>query len=152
MENTAVPIAGLTPLEQGRGMIRVDKAYDWLKNHPPLSESDLRFEAEFLRNNSRGIYLREPFEINRTHSLSVTLSPRSIAMQQKPSRLNSNNAYNFNARPWVEHAGQVLLANSARRINVKVDPTQLETGLLMRTTGTDPAHERGPLCVYPSPW
>ena len=67
LENTALPIAGLTPLEQGRGMIRVDKAYDWLKNHPPLSESDLRFEARVSsRNNSRGIYLREPFEINRT--------------------------------------------------------------------------------------
>ena len=153
LENTAVPIADLTPLEQGRGMIRVDKAYDWLKNHPPLSESDLRFEARVSsRNNARGIYLREPFEINRTHSLSVTLSPRFHRDAAKTEQIEFEQRLQFQCdAPWVEHASQVLLANSARRINVKVDPTQLEAGLhYAELTGTDPAHPvRGPLVRLP---
>ena len=50
----------------------------------------------------------------------------------------------------MEHAGKVLLANSARRINVKVDPTQLETGLhYAELTGTDRHPERGPLVRLP---
>jgi len=153
LENTALPIAGLTPLEQGRGMIRVDKAYDWLKNHPPLSESDLRFEARVSsRNNARGIYLREPFEINRSHSLSVTLSPRFHRDAEKAEQIEFEQRLQFQcSASWVEHAGQVLLANSTQRINVKVDPTQLEAGLHhAELTGSDPAHpERGPLVRLP---
>ena len=51
----------------------------------------------------------------------------------------------------MEHAGQVLLANSTQRINVKVDPSQLEAGLhYTELTGSDPAHpERGPLVRLP---
>ena len=146
-------IAGLTPLEQGRGMIRVDKAYDWLKNHPPLSESDLRFEARVSsRNNARGIYLREPFEINRSHSLSVTLNPRFHRDAEKAEQIEFEQRLQFQcSASWVEHAGQVLLANSTQRINVKVDPTQLEAGLHhAELTGSDPAHpERGPLVRLP---
>ena len=153
LENTAVPLAGLTPLEQGRGMIRIDKAYDWLKNNLPLSQSDLRFEARVSsRNNARGIYLREPFEINRTHSLTVTLSPRFHRDADKADQINFEQRLQFQCEAdWIQHAGQVLLVNSSTRINVKVDPTQLESGLhFTELTGFDPAYpDRGPLVRLP---
>ena len=73
-------------------------------------------------------------------------------MPQKTEQIEFEQRLQFQCdAPWVEHAGQVLLANSARRINVKVDPTQLEAGLhYAELTGTDPAHpERGPLVRLP---
>ena len=140
LENTAVPIAGLSPHEQGRGMIQIHKAYDWLKNNPAITKSDFKFDIRIRsRGNARGIYLREPFEVNRAHSISVTINP-VFHRDTKPSE-----KINFEKRlrlqcdaDWVEHASQILLANSSERITVKVDPTRLEPGVhYTEVVGTD---------------
>ena len=135
-------------------MIRVDKAYDWLKNHPPLSESDLRFEARVSsRNNSRGIYLREPFEINRTHSLSVTLSPRFHRDAAKTEQIEFEQRLQLLRRPVGGTRRPSAAGQQRPPYQCEGGPTQLETGLhYAELTGIDPAHpERGPLVRLPSP-
>ncbi len=153
LENTAAPIAGLSPHEQGRGMIQIHKAYDWLKNNPTITKSDFKFDVRITsRGNARGIYLREPFEVNRTHSVSVTLIP-VFHRDTKPSE-----KINFEKRlllqcnaDWVEHASQILLANDSERITVKVDPTGLAPGVhYTEVVGTDAdAPQRGALVRVP---
>ncbi len=153
LENTAAPIAGLSPHEQGRGMIQIHKAYDWLKNNPTITKSDFKFDVRITsRRNARGIYLREPFEVKRTHSVSVTLIP-VFHRDTKPSE-----KINFEKRlllqcnvDWVEHASQILLANDSERITVKVDPTGLAPGVhYTEVVGTDAdAPQRGALVRVP---
>ncbi len=145
LENTAKPIAGLTAHEQGRGMIQIHKAYDWLKNNPPITKSDFKFEARVGRANARGIYLREPFEVNRTHSFSVSIKPVFHRDAPKPEKIKFEKRLAFRCEAdWVECASQLLLANSAERINVKVDPTGLEPGVhYTEVIGTDAADSQG---------
>ena len=153
LENTAKPIAGLSPHEQGRGMIQIHKAYDWLKNNPPVTDSDFKFDVRIRsRGNARGIYLREPFEVDRVHSVSVTLNPVFHRDTKPTEKINFEKRLLLNCEAdWVEHASQILLANDSERITVKVDPTGLAPGVhYTEVVGTDAdAPQRGALVRVP---
>ncbi|MBC8325289.1 MAG: S8 family serine peptidase [Verrucomicrobia subdivision 3 bacterium] len=140
LENTAKPIGGLSPHEQGRGMIQIHKAYDWLKNNPAVTDSDFKFDVSIRsRGNARGIYLREPFEVKRVHSVSVTLKPVFHRDTKPTEKINFEKRLLLHCEAdWVEHASQILLANDSERITVEVDPTGLAPGVhYTEVVGTD---------------
>ena len=71
--NTAKAMPGLSPLQQGWGMIQVCAAWEYLWKHRDLTGEDVHFQVtvESDAAQARGIYLRQAHETSRVHSFSV---------------------------------------------------------------------------------
>ncbi len=153
LENTAVPVPGVEPLALGAGLIQVDRAYEYLVRWADVADEDLRFVVRVpARDNARGIYLREPFETDRPLDARVTITPefhpdadnRAKVDFSLPCRLETT-------ADWIQAAEHLLLMHGGRRLDIRVDPTDLPPGVHyaeLRGYDADRA-ERGPVFRLP---
>jgi tripeptidyl-peptidase-2 len=130
LANTARPLPGMTPWDEGAGTVQIDRAWEHLLEHAGRSDGDVRFEISVAaKAGGRGIYLREPFENDRPFLSSVTVDPVF------PEEADNRDKVEYETRvllepsePWVEVADAVLLMHGGRSFDVRVDPTGLPPG------------------------
>jgi tripeptidyl-peptidase-2 len=138
---------------QGRGMVQIDAAFEFLKRFEPYTDKDLRFEVRIPdRDNARGVYLREPFETNRVLETSVRVNPvfHHDADNRDKVNFELSVVLDCDAR-WVDVADNLRLMHGGRSIDVRIDPRRLESGVhYTEILGYDAAQrERGPLFRVP---
>lgn len=75
IENTAKILPGMSPLQQGAGMIQVDRAFEYLKKFKDIDTEDLHFQVcvENVHMRPRGIYLRSEPECSLRQTFSVNV-------------------------------------------------------------------------------
>ncbi len=153
IENTCVAVPGVSPFAAGRGLIQIDRAFDYIKEHGQAIDQDARFEINVsTRDGARGIYLREPFEVDRVTDARVYVSPEFH--EDVDSRVKVG--YELRCKlestaRWIECADYMLLMHGGRRLDVRVDPTGLAPGAYYEEIrGYDAMNpERGPLFRIP---
>lgn len=153
LENTAVPVQGVEIFALGRGLVQIDKAYEYLKAYREFGDQDVRFEVRISsRGGARGIYLREPFEVDRPLEARVTVSP--LFHEDAPSR----ERVDFEMRckvestaPWISVGENLVLMHGGRNLDIRVDPTGLEPGPhYAEIQGFDASRpDRGPIFRVP---
>ncbi len=153
LENTAVPVQGIEVFALGRGLVQIDKAYEYLKAYREFGDQDARFDVRVTsRSGARGIYLREPFEVDRPLEARIVVSP--IFHEDAPNR----ERVDFELRcklqasaPWVSVGEDLVLMHGGRNFDIRVDPTKLDTGVhYAEIVGLDAARpDRGPLFHVP---
>ncbi|RMF86238.1 MAG: hypothetical protein D6744_00060, partial [Planctomycetota bacterium] len=153
LENTARPMRGLDVFSQGRGMIQIDAAWDYLQRFAPYTKSPLRFEVRVPgRDDARGIYLREPHETDRPCVQSVRVDPVFHEDADNREKVEFELPITLEATErWVEVADHLLLMHGGRSFEVRVDPTRLEPGVhYAEIRGYDAGQpERGPVFRVP---
>ncbi|EGD80013.1 hypothetical protein, variant [Salpingoeca rosetta] len=133
LENTAKPLSGSTPLDNGQGVAQVDKALDLLVNH----RDDLSFlpeykvEAGYFAMGGRGIYLRDPghFTQDRVEAI-VSVTPSFHKDTPKEDLIHFECPLSLVCdKSWVNVASFLLMNNSTRSFGVHVNTGDLEPGL-----------------------
>ncbi|MEL6497332.1 MAG: S8 family serine peptidase [Planctomycetota bacterium] len=148
---TAVPLPGQSPWANGAGMLQVDAAYEHLVNYHDDRYTDVTFHARGP-GNTRGIYLREPYETDEPSEISVSFRAEWLEDADNRRKTEFDMRLAIEAtEPWIETASSHTLNAAGRNTNVRVDPTELEPGAhFAQILAFDDAHpERGPMFTFP---
>lgn len=153
LENTAAPVPDVDVFALGRGLIRIDRAWDYLTEYADYADQDLRFELRVRsRGNARGIYLREPYEVNRPLDARVIITPLFHEDADNRDKVDFELRCKLEATaPWIECADYLMLMHGGRRLDIRVDPTDLPPGAhYAEIRGYDSSSpERGPVFRLP---
>lgn len=129
IQNTARQLDHVEPFAQGRGLLQVGKAFDYLTAAKDEEFRDVRYEVRVSGRTRRGIYLREPFETDKEFKTRVSVNPvfkkdadneRKVEFEKR-IRLESS-------APWVTQPGNLLLFHGGDSFEVTVDPRGLDPG------------------------
>lgn len=151
--NTAAPIPGVGVWAAGHGMIQADAAWDYLVSNKDRSTEDVRFEVTLpRRDNARGVYLREPHEVDRVLQTSVRVKPQLHEDADNTKRVDLQLRLALECtQPWIDAADHVQLSHGASWFQFRVDPTKLPEGAHygeIRAYDVE-ARERGPMFRVP---
>ena len=153
IQNTARAIETADKLAQGPGLLQVDRAFDHLVGwHSALGELDELAVSIPSRDDARGILLREAADFQNPFEASVTVTPRFPEGTPPEEKLRFEIPIRLAATAkWVDVGEHLLLEQSGGSFHVKVDPTQLASGLhtaeIQGLSAGNP--ERGPLFRVP---
>jgi len=158
MENTARKMDGLSALEQGVGMVQVDKAWEYLMQNQDEWEEDIHFKVciDNRAGRPRGVYLRQPDEVTARQTLSVNVDPKfrenDVDLETQTRRVEFEMQVDLKSTvPWVQSPDHLVLLNNGRSFKIEVDPTNLppgvHTGLVQGYDATRPG--RGPMFSVP---
>lgn len=131
LENTALQLPSYEPFANGHGLVQVERAWDWLKEHKNDKENLLRFEIKTDNGRRRGIYLREPAETNTPQIKTVQIEPVFVNDKKVPHELKTSYDQNFTLScdaTWVQNPSMLNLMYQERAFSLKVDPASLDDG------------------------
>jgi tripeptidyl-peptidase-2 len=142
IQNTGQDLPGVERFAIGRGVLRVDRAWEWLQKHQSYSKTGVRFDVSVPgRDRARGIYLREPDEQLRPVEENVVITPRfrNNVDNHEKVEFQMEVALAVDA-DWVQAPDVLHLHAGGRSFRVLVDPRVLPTGAhYAEITGTDMA-------------
>lgn len=134
--NTAKKMEHLGDLVQGHGMVQVEKALQYLvafKNQP---SEDIRFDVhvENRPKKPRGVYLRQPSEVQSRQSCSIFVKPNfhdDVNLKTQQDRVNFEMFVSLQASDpsWVFTPDHLVLLQCGRSFTIEVDPTKLPVGV-----------------------
>ncbi|KAL5005334.1 hypothetical protein ScPMuIL_018790 [Solemya velum] len=129
LENTAKKIDGVEMFSQGHGLIQVERAYEFLMRYQDQKGNHVKFSVTCTANK-RGIYLREPYRLQKPSEIAVTIEPCHLE-----SRTGQEEKISFDMyfclvcdEPWVKAPSHLQVMNTSRTFNVNVDPRGLSEG------------------------
>ncbi len=135
---------------QGAGMLQVDAAWEWLREHADAPDAGVRYEVSV--DGGRGIHLREPHETDGPHVTRVRLSPVMHEDEDHQRRVDFAMDLELEASErWVDVAPTLHLLHGGRSFEVRVDPTDLDPGVHFATVDVHDARgrDRGPVVRIP---
>jgi tripeptidyl-peptidase-2 len=143
--NTAKPYPNLSVLQQGAGMIQVDRAWEYLQEHRDAVGEDVHFDVRVDKNNSmngsrkpRGIYLRQQEETTARQKFGIVVDPQfprvdandlTDAEQERRIEFEMNFVLESTEPSWVKAPETFHLVNDSRSFAIQVDPVHLEPGV-----------------------
>ncbi|MEL6482240.1 MAG: hypothetical protein AAFQ75_12380, partial [Pseudomonadota bacterium] len=108
---TAVPLPGQSPWANGAGMLQVDAAYEHLVNYHDDRYTDVTFHARGP-GNTRGIYLREPYETDEPSEISVSFRAEWLEDADNRRKTDFDMRLAIEAtEPWIETAPGKLMVH-----------------------------------------
>ena len=147
---TARPMDGMSPADAGAGMMQVRDAWTILDEFGDPRDDHARYELSV--GGDRGVYLREPHEIDRPLETTVSVNPRF------PDDYDTQDLVDFevsigleSTERWIESSSGMHLVNNGGSFRVRVDPTGLPPGAHFGSViAYDTANpDRGPLFSLP---
>ncbi|XP_064639092.1 tripeptidyl-peptidase 2-like isoform X2 [Lineus longissimus] len=130
LENTALKVESIEVFALGHGLVQVDKAFDHLVEHSHNVERKIQFKVT-CGSGKRGIYLREPREVQQPSEVVVTVETKfheDDNDHQEKINLSLKLALVCNSS-WVETPCHLDLMNMSRAFTLRVDPTALHEGV-----------------------
>ena len=137
LENTAKDM-GLSRVQQGAGMIQVDKALEYLQANKDTPFEDVSYSVRIdgKAGNPRGIYLRQPDETSVKQTFGISVSPRfqrkgvDIEDEHQKQRIDFELMCAIESTAdWVSVPDHFMLMNNGRVFKINVDTSQLPPGL-----------------------
>lgn len=131
LENTAFQLEGIEAFAQGRGLLQVENAYEYLTTYQNAQERDIRFNINCGTSNCKGIYLRTKKRV-LNQEFSISVEPFFLNHDQ----VNPSKKINFNIKVILSCKGQFVrcpshldLSNLARVFAIKIDSSGLPEGV-----------------------
>ncbi|MEM7387478.1 MAG: tripeptidyl peptidase II, partial [Verrucomicrobiota bacterium] len=130
LENTAVPQGEWPAVDQGHGLLQVEQAYDYLKNHQKVASiPEIRARVNQNGKEGRGVVL-EGARAEEESTLRVSIRP---VFQENQSRqvlaAFQQRLVLKTSESWLEVPESLFLPNQRRSIDVRIDPSALPPGL-----------------------
>ncbi|MCH7725669.1 MAG: S8 family serine peptidase, partial [Planctomycetes bacterium] len=131
LENTARSLEQSSPFAHGRGLIQIDKAYEYLEKFNEENGEQLRFEVDLPRmSTARGVYLRDPRETQRVLETQVRIRPMFHEDDDNRDKVAFSMRLSIEAtEDWVSAPGSLYLTHGGKTFNIRVDPTKLPEGV-----------------------
>lgn len=150
LKTTATQVNREDRFSQGYGMISIPDAFDHLSNYEQGADVDVRYAVSI--DGDRGVYIREPWDQNRTHEPLIDVNPTF------PEDALSQEKVDFEKRvtlvstaDWVSAPESLYMLQSGNAFRAYIDPTGLPMGAhFAEIQGFDAeAPERGPIFRVP---
>jgi tripeptidyl-peptidase-2 len=151
IQNTTQVMPNLSCLQQGWGMIQVDKAFEYLKATKDSTSEDINFQVNLdnRSGNPRGIYLRQPEESATKQTFSIRVSPKFRRVDEvddasQKSRIDFEMQFSVKSTAsWVSAPDHFMLMNNGRAFKITVDASNLPHGVhTAQVVGSDAEHKR----------
>lgn len=132
--NTAAPLPGSHARVQGFGVLQVGAAYTYAHTHAADTSEDVEFRIHTRSSgnpNGRGIYLRDPAQLERPSQHLVTVTP----LLHEDSPKEASVQFEMKLRlvcdqpDWVVVPERLVLAAKPRDFKLRIDPTKLAPGI-----------------------
>ena len=158
LQNTAKVMPGLNCLQQGSGMVQVDKAWEYLLAHKDDHDEDIHFNVTIdnRAGSPRGVYLREADEVNIKQTFSVRIDPLfrkdDVDFETQQRRVDFEMRFTLQAtEDWVRSPDHLMLMHNGRSFKFEVDPTGIAPGVhTAKIYGYDSSlPNRGPMFMVP---
>ena len=150
-------------------MIQVERAWEYLQAHGSDPSQDVRFKVHVdnRAGSPRGVYLRQPEEVNVSQTLSIRVDPvfkhpgpGSVDLETQKKRVEFEMRFRLKstAPDWVRSPDFFALMHNGRSFKIEVDPTRLPPGVhtaeiegydTRATDGDDDDERRGPVFTVP---
>lgn len=151
--NTTTFLPNLTRLQQGAGMVQVQKAFEHLKANRDCNSEDVHYEV-FLDGrpgNPRGVYLRQPKEVVTRQVFSVRVNPQfrradGADDSDQKSKIGFEMKFKVESTAkWVQAPAHLMIMNNGRSFKITVRAVSLPHGVhTAEVRGYDAEHpERG---------
>ncbi|KAL7634240.1 UNVERIFIED_CONTAM: hypothetical protein RMT77_015570 [Armadillidium vulgare] len=152
-EHTAMPLE-TDIFAQGHGLVKVEKAMDYLLSFPHEPESNFRFKLECGKEHGKGIHIRN-WLADKPIDVSVSVEP--VIFDE--TRADPESKIKFSLELvlvcdalWVRHPQCLQTSYTSRSFKVSLDPKGLERGRVYFSTirayiATQP--EKGPMFEVP---
>ena len=128
LQTTAKVIESADAMSQGAGLVQIEKAYEHHLNQVTNVE-EIEFDVS-LTTGGRGIYLRDPAEVDRVFEASVDVHPRMENVEDNLRKLDLEVLMKLETKAdWVNIGSHFVLTNGGGYFPIAVDPTNLEPGL-----------------------
>jgi tripeptidyl-peptidase-2 len=153
LENTARFVDRIEPWAQGRGLIQIPEAFEYLKSNQSYGDEDLRFEVLLPQyDRGRGLYLREDEEFSKPFDVIVVVTPEYHEEAPNREKLGFDMRFRLvSTVDWLQPPPHMQLAAGRGTFDLHVDPTQLMPGAhygeVQGIDTTNPA--RGPVFRVP---
>ncbi|MEE2941959.1 MAG: S8 family serine peptidase [Verrucomicrobiota bacterium] len=150
--NTAKQIPNVERFAQGRGVLQVDKAFEYLETNKVAKDHNLRFVVSNRSQGGRGIYLREAYNTDRAVASTIVVTPTFHEEADNAEKVAFEMRINLECSDsWVDHPKHVVLMHGGRNFSVETHPQSLTTGMhYTEVIGYDAEHpERGPVFRVP---
>ena len=137
LKNSCRQLSHLSMLQQGAGMIQVDKAFEYLQANKAAGAEDIQFEVTIdnRAGSPRGVYLRQPEHSSTKQSFSVNVEPSfrdedGVSDEGQKSKIDFEMKFKLESTTsWVSTPPFFMLMNTGRSFKIEVDPTKLEPGV-----------------------
>ena len=153
LQNTARFFDNIDWLAQGPGLLQVDKAYEYLQTNAGNTGELLRFSVDLpSRGRARGLYLRSSNETSTVTDSTIRVVPHFGDGVYNRAKVDFDMRIDLEStQPWIEVGDHLVLVHGGRSFAVRVDPTELKSGMHTgEVLGFDAAHrERGPMFRMP---
>ena len=130
LQATAQVVPSVDKLAQGPGLIQTLDAY---QHHIAMDKqlSQLHFSVNVRsRNNARGIYLRDAFELDSPTEANIVVRPLFRDNANNRERLNLEVPVQLTcAADWIESGKHLLITQSGADFDVVIDATKLKPGV-----------------------
>jgi tripeptidyl-peptidase-2 len=151
LANTARQVPDIEVFAQGPGLLQVDRAFEYLRDHADATAERLEIRA-MASGNRRGIYLRERRDTTKASSHLVKIKPIFPDDAKNAERVDFELRLSMSTTAdWVSTGNTVLLTHGGQSFRVRVDTNDLEPGVhtswVEGHDAADPA--RGPLVRLP---
>lgn len=150
LENSAKSMPNLSCLQQGWGMVQVDKAFEHLKSVKDFESEDIYFEVylDDKAGNPRGIYLRQAEESATAQTFAVRVNPKfrrndNLDNETQTSRIRFEMKFALESSEpsWVSVPSHFMLMNNGRAFKISVDAANLPHGVhTAKVVGRDADH------------
>ncbi|KAL3846837.1 hypothetical protein ACJMK2_017791 [Sinanodonta woodiana] len=129
LQNSAQKVDGVEVFALGSGLIQVEKAYEYLLVNSSAPEMKTKFDIS-CSGGGRGIYIREPWQLERPTEISVSIEPIHFEdKMDKADKISFKMQFRLiSDATWVKHPDHLELMNTSRSISVIVDPKGLPEG------------------------
>jgi len=132
LENTAAIVDGVEPFAQGRGLIQVTDALDYLLKYQTMDgnlSNPLRYDVSIPARKARGIYLRQESETAKDIDVTVQVNPVFHKEAPQEAKVEYQCRIKLKATvPWITVGENLALMHGGRTFSVSVHNTQLSPG------------------------
>jgi tripeptidyl-peptidase-2 len=160
VENSAKFMPNLNCLQQGWGMVQVDKAFEHLVATKGYESEDIHFQVylEGRSGSPRGVYLRQPEESATKQTFSVRVNPKfrrtdTLDDETQKTRINFEMKFALESTQpsWVSVPNHFMIMNNGRSFKISIDASKLPHGVhTAKVCGSDAEHpERGVMWSLP---
>eukprot|EP00053_Salpingoeca_punica_P021126 m.212682 g.212682 ORF g.212682 m.212682 type:complete len:1376 (-) comp21170_c0_seq1:295-4422(-) len=133
LENTAASNSRIATFDEGYGMVQIDRAYEYMKQHNDNFAQTMWFtvKTSYRSTSGRGVYLRDDADVSQGPvEVTVNVQPNMPENLPQQKKIDFEMHLQLAATaPWIRTPTQLIIMNETRSFAFEVRTEGLDAGV-----------------------